>query len=123
MAVTAKIQAQADTITAGISDRRQQAEKIHHWVSAHISYLSIELGAAAVAPRSAETVLANGYGDSRDHAVILAALLKAKGIDSEIALINSGNGYSLSETPAVPGQPHHAPRLLPRFRVATPTTA
>jgi transglutaminase-like putative cysteine protease len=122
MAVTPKIQAQADTITAGISDRRQQAEKIHHWVSAHISYLSIDLGAAAVAPRSAETVLANGYGDSRDHAVILAALLKAKGIDNEIALINSGNGYSLSEAPAVPGQLNHALVWLPEFRVYTDTT-
>jgi hypothetical protein len=114
IAVTPKIQAQADLLTAGITDRREQAEKIHQWVSSHITLADIDLGEVAVGTRSAETILADGYGDSNDHAVILAALLKAKGIDSDLVLANAGNAYTLPDV-AVLGELKHVINWLPEF--------
>jgi transglutaminase-like putative cysteine protease len=122
IAVTPKIQMQADTITAGISDRRQQAEKIYDWVSGHIRYVEIALGRGAVVPHSAEAVLTNGYGDCKDHTVVFAALLKAKGIDSQIVLINLDNAYTLSKVPTL-AQLNHAITWLPEFNLYVDTTA
>jgi transglutaminase-like putative cysteine protease len=121
-AVTPKVQSLADEITAGIGDRRAQAQKMYEWVSQHIRYVGIELGRGGVVPHDADTVLANGYGDCKDHVVLFAALLQAKGIKSEMALINLGNSYALSEAPTL-AQLNHVITWLPDFKMYADTTA
>ncbi len=120
--VTPRIQAKADEITAGISDRRLQAQKLYEWVSAHIRYVAVEIGVGAIVPHDADTVLANGYGDCKDHVALFAALLKAKGIEGDFVLINLGNSYFLPQT-AVIGQLNHAITWLPEFQLYADTTA
>jgi transglutaminase-like putative cysteine protease len=121
-AVTPKVQSLADEVTAGISDRRAQAQKMYEWVSQHIRYVGIELGRGGVVPHDADTVLGNGYGDCKDHVVLFAALLKAKGIKSEMALINLGNSYALPEPPTL-AQLNHVITWLPEFKLYVDTTA
>jgi transglutaminase-like putative cysteine protease len=121
-AVTAKIQALADEITAGVSDRRTQAQKLYEWVSQHIRYVGIELGRGRIVPHDADTVVTNAYGDCKDHVVVYAALLQAKGIKSEMVLINAGNSYVLSEAPTL-AQLNHAITWLPEFKLYADTTA
>ena len=121
-AVTAKIQATADQITAGVSDRREQARLIYEWVSRHIRYVGVEIGVGAIVPHDADTVLANGYGDCKDHVALFASLLKAKGIEGDFVLINSGNSYALPAI-AVVGQLNHAITWLPEFGLYADTTA
>ncbi|TWB43383.1 transglutaminase superfamily protein [Nitrospirillum pindoramense] len=120
--VTPKIQEQADSITAGVTDRRQQAERIYAWVSSHIRYVGLELGQGSVIPHAADAVLANGYGDCKDHAVLFGALLKAKGIASEVVLINGSNGYTLPKHPSLLPL-NHAITWLPEFKLYADTTA
>ena len=95
--VTPMIQAKADEITAGISDRREQARRLYDWVSTHVRYVALLFGDGGVTPHAADGILANSYGDCKDHAVLYSALLKAKGISSEPVIINSGNGYFLPQ--------------------------
>jgi len=121
-AVTPKVQSLADEISAGLSDRRAQAQKIYEWVSQHIRYVGIELGRGGVVPHDADTVLANGYGDCKDHVVLFSALLQAKGIESEMALINLGNSYALPEAPTL-AQLNHVITWLPEFKMYADTTA
>ena len=40
-AVTPRVQALADELTAGVTDRRQQAERLYNWVAEHIRYIAI----------------------------------------------------------------------------------
>ena len=122
IAVTAKIRALADAITAGVADRREQAEKIHLWVATHLVYLAVELGAGWYVPRDAEAVLASGKGDCKDHAVLFMALLKAKGIDANYVLIDAGNGFTLSSAPDL-SQFNHVIVWLPEFRTYVDPTA
>ena len=122
MAVTPKIQEQADRITSGISDKRAQAEALYNWVSGHIRYVAIELGAGAFIPHDADAVLAKGYGDCKDHVVLYAALLKAKGIASEPALINLGRSYELTNVPSFTAL-NHIITFLPEFNIYVDTTA
>ena len=120
--VTAKIRAQADSITAGITDRREQARAIYEWVSQHVRYVEVAFGQGAIIPHAAESVLNNAFGDCKDHTVLFTALLKAKGIDSRPVLINLGNGYSLSAVPTL-GQLNHVIAWLPEFGIYADTTA
>ena len=122
IAVTPKIQAQADQIVAGVSGRRAQAQMLYEWVSQHIRYVGVEIGTGALIPHSAETILANGYGDCKDHVALFSALLKARGIASEMVLINLGNDYSLPDI-AVIGELNHAITWLPEFKLYADTTA
>jgi transglutaminase-like putative cysteine protease len=120
--VSPRIQALADQITAGLSDRRQQAQKIYEWVSRHIRYVAIFIGKGSLVPHDADAILVNGYGDCKDHTVLFASLLKAKGIASDIVLINLGNAYSLPTVPAL-ADLNHAISYLPEFGIYADTTA
>jgi transglutaminase-like putative cysteine protease len=121
-AITPKISALAEQITAGVADRRVQAQKIYEWVSEHIRYVGIELGRGRVVPHDAETVLSNAYGDCKDHVTLFEALLSAKGIRSEPILINSGNSYLLPGPPTL-AQFNHAITWLPDLKMYADTTA
>src|SRR4029078_7739631 len=67
MAVTPKIRAQAESITAGITDNMAKAQAIYEWVSRHVRYVAIVFGNGALVPHDAEAVLGNAYGDCKDH--------------------------------------------------------
>ena len=114
LVVTPSIQALANEVTAGIADRREQSQRLYNWVSRNIRYVALEFGRGSIVPHDAGSVLGRGYGDCKDHLVLLAALLKAKGIESEIVLIDSGNKYTLSNVPRI-SQFDHVIVYLPAF--------
>ena len=120
--ITPSIRALADEITAHVDERERQAQRIYEWVSRHIRYVAILLENGGMVPHDAESVLANGYGDCKDHVVLFAALLAAKGIASEPVIINLGNGYRISEVPTF-AQLNHLISWLPEFGIYADTTA
>jgi transglutaminase-like putative cysteine protease len=93
--VTKEIQSLADALTEGLPDQKDQIKSLYYWVAKNIRYVSMEFGDGGVVPRDAASILRNRYGDCKDHTVLLEALLKAKGVHSTGALINSGGSYSL----------------------------
>lgn len=113
-AVTPKIQALADDITKGITDRRAQATALYDWVRGHIRYVAVFLGNGGFDPHNADEIAANGFGDCKDHVVILHALLAAKGIVAEMALINLGNESEIATVPAI-APLNHVITYLPEF--------
>jgi len=117
-----EIRALADEITAGIADRRAQAEAIDRWVKRNIRYVAIYLGAGRVVPNDAASVLKNKYGDCKDQVTFMSALLAAKGIASEQVLVNSGNAYALDE-PATLASLNHVMLYLPEFGIYDDPTA
>lgn len=121
VAVTPEIQKQADTITAGIVDRKQQARALYDWVNGHVRYVGIELGAGGYVPHDPNWTLTNAFGDCKDQAVLLASLLKAKNIPAELVLIHAGNHYKLSAVP-VTGDFNHMILFLPEWNLYADTT-
>jgi len=120
--VTNEIKDLADELTLGTTDQRRQVEALYNWVSKNIRYVAIYLGHGGVVPHSAETILKNQYGDCKDHTVILAALLKAKGIESSPALINLGENYSLPKL-AVMTPHNHVINYIPSLDIYLDSTA
>ena len=120
--VTPAIQALAQEITQGISNRRAQAAALHHWVAQNIRYVAVYLGNGSLEPHTAQSVLEHRYGDCKDHAVLLEALLSAKGIASSSALIGAAGG------PILPGIPllerfNHVMTYLPEFDLYVDSTS
>jgi transglutaminase-like putative cysteine protease len=120
--VTPEIARLADEITRGIDDRRGQAEAISLWVKNNIRYVYVALGITRVVPNAAAAVLKNRYGDCKDHAVLMSALLAAKGIAVEHVLINGLNAYTLPE-PATMAYLNHVILYLPELGVYDDPTA
>ncbi|HLZ66812.1 MAG TPA: DUF3857 domain-containing protein [Aliidongia sp.] len=122
LTVTPRVRQLADEITAGTQDRRKQAELLYDWVSRHIRYVGIELGLGAIVPHDVDTILGNGYGDCKDHSALYSTLLRAKGIPSQIVMINLGASYTLAAPPTF-GALNHAITYLPEFDLYADTTA
>jgi TonB family protein len=82
------VRAKADEITRGATSELAKVQAIYEYVS-HIRYVSLSFGVGRYQPHSAAEVLTNLYGDCKDKATLLDALLAAEGIHSATALINS----------------------------------
>jgi hypothetical protein len=119
--LTPNIQSRADSIVAGTSAKRDQAQKLYDWVSNNIRYVAIELGTGGIIPHDATSILANGYGDCKDQAVLYAALLSAEKINAALVLIHSGNTYTVAKVPTL-GSFDHVIVYLPQFDIYADTT-
>ena len=122
-AVTPGIQALADEVTKGITDRRDQANAIYRWVSDNVRYVAIYLGFGGVVPHSAQAVLDARYGDCKDHTTLLEALLAAKGIKSSVVLVNADNRYWLPKVAEPLAVFNHAITYIPEFDIYVDSTA
>ncbi len=120
--VTPAIAGLAARLTGGIAEPRARALALSDWVRRHIRYVGVYVGPGGVVPHPADTVLANRYGDCKDHAILLEALLRAVGIDSSAALVNSGNAYRLPGTPTL-GILNHVITYVPSLDLYLDSTA
>jgi transglutaminase-like putative cysteine protease len=93
-AVTPAIAALAATI-AGDRTGLDAARALYDWVSINIRYIAVWLNPNdGLVPHAAAEVLENGYGDCKDHVVLMQALLAARGLVGQAALIQWGNRYA-----------------------------
>lgn len=89
-AATPEISALARNIV-GDAKGLEAARAIHDWVAANIRYVAVFLNESdSVVPHDAATVLRNGYGDCKDHVVLMQALLGTLDIRVQPALVNWG---------------------------------
>jgi transglutaminase-like putative cysteine protease len=61
-----------------------------------LRYVAIEIGVNGFRPRSPDAVLANRYGDCKDKATLLSALLRELGIPADFALLNRGSSTDVT---------------------------
>jgi tetratricopeptide (TPR) repeat protein len=88
-APTAELKTQADEITKDATSDLDKTQALYQYVAKNIRYVSLSFGVGRYQPHSAAEVLTNRYGDCKDKATLLDALLEAEGIHSSTALINS----------------------------------
>jgi len=119
--VTPEIQKLADELTAGLSDKREQTKRLYQWVARNVRYVAMALGDGGYVPHDAASVLANRYGDCKDHVVLLEALLAAKGIDSTAVLIDTRPNYELPGVPILAAF-NHAINYIPSLDLYVDST-
>ncbi|MCX7705248.1 MAG: DUF3857 domain-containing protein [bacterium] len=97
--VTAKITQNART-------EDEKIKEVYHFICKNIRYIGLELGIHGFKPHDAKDVLKLGYGDCKDKAALMVAMLKSIGIKSYIALVNTER--YIEENIPFPGQFNHA---------------
>ncbi len=112
----------AADITQGIVDPRARAIALSDWVRRNIRYVGVYLGPGGVVPHPAPAVLANRYGDCKDHAALLQALLAAAGIEGSAALVNGDAAYRLPAVPTL-GVLNHVIVYVPQLQLFLDPTA
>jgi transglutaminase-like putative cysteine protease len=94
--VTDRIRSLATELTLGKTGDAARVQALDHWVARNIRYVAVTVGHGGLVPHPADQVLQNRYGDCKDHAILMQALLAAIGINSTTALINAGGAYTIS---------------------------
>ena len=90
----------------------------------NIRYVGLFIGQSPAVPHHATEILANRYGDCKDHVALFGALLAAEGIRSEPALIGLGSVYSLPSVPGYgSGAINHVITWLPDLNLYADSTA
>ncbi len=87
--VTPAIQAKAGALTKGLTSNDDKLRAIFNDVALHIHYVGLDFGIGRYQPHPGDDVLSNEYGDCKDKHTLLAALLKAVGIEAWPVLISS----------------------------------
>src|ERR1041385_2844591 len=84
------------------TDRRAIIDRLLASIETNVRYAGVEVGDGSIVPRAPKTVLGNKYGDCKDKATLLVALLRAAGIHAHVALVHSGTGFdAIADLPGV----------------------
>jgi transglutaminase-like putative cysteine protease len=84
-----EVAAKARELTAGLSDPMAKAQRIHEFVQKNINYVAIELGIGGIQPHDSGSVFKNRYGDCKDKATLVIAMLQAVGVRAYPVLIRT----------------------------------
>ena len=88
-------------LIAGKKSRDEKATAILQYLDREVRYTGVEFGVAALTPRTPAETLQRKYGDCKDKATLLVAMLRAAGIPSYLVLLNVGENQDIS--PTLPG--------------------
>ncbi|WP_306015102.1 DUF3857 domain-containing protein [Oceanicaulis sp. MMSF_3324] len=99
---SADVRAVADRIRSSTDDPELQMVRAIQFVQDHVSYFAISLGEQGYTPASPEETLRTRNGDCKAKTLLLIQLLKALGIESHAALVNSLDGRDLADLAATP---------------------
>ncbi len=83
------------------TDRRTIIDKLMHALHNEVRYTGVEFGDAAVVPAKPADTLSRKYGDCKDKASLLVAMLRQAGIPAYVAILNAGLDQDVS--PDYPG--------------------
>jgi transglutaminase-like putative cysteine protease len=111
----------ARELTANAKTELEKIQAIGRYVQ-NIQYVSIQIGIGGYRPHAATEVLAKNYGDCKDKATLMRAMLRAVKLQSYAVLIYSGDRTSVREEWVSPTQFNHcivAVRISDETQVAS----
>lgn len=101
-AVTPEVRELAGQIAGSAAGEREQAMLLYDWVRQNIRYVASYVGDGGWVPNDAALVLQRRYGDCKDKAALLEALLAARGIvASQVLLLADRENYLLPQIPVM----------------------
>ena len=86
-------------LTAGTATIMAKMRAITEFVQQDVRYLAIELGIGAYQPHPAAEVFNRQYGDCKDKATLMSAMLHEIGVESYYVIVNTGRGAITDGTP------------------------
>lgn len=84
-----QLHALTDSLTQGLTTPEDKAASIYHWVQHHIRYVAFEDGLEGFIPRPAPLVCNRRFGDCKDMASLLTAMLRMAGLQAYFTWIGT----------------------------------
>jgi hypothetical protein len=103
LAASPEIAAKAAELTAGKTDFYEKAEAIGVFIQKNIRYFTISLGIGGLQPHPAAEIYRVRYGDCKDKATLLSAMLSSVGIHSALLMVDTERGVVDPTNPSIIG--------------------
>lgn len=103
LVATPEIAAKANELAAGKTDFYDRTESIAEFVQKQVRYFAIEVGVGGFQPHFAADIFRNRYGDCKDKATLLSAMLSSVGIHSALMMVDSRRGVVDADAPSIVG--------------------
>jgi transglutaminase-like putative cysteine protease len=97
---TPAIKQKVAELTAGIADPVAKMKALTSYMQRQVRYVAIEIGIGGYQPHPAAAVFTHQYGDCKDKATLLSAMLHEIGIESYYVLIDARRGIVNPEFPS-----------------------
>lgn len=107
------VRALAKEATKGAKGNAEVIARLLAKVKKDLRYTAMELGEGSIVPRTPREALSNKYGDCKDQATYLVALLRASGIPANVALLKTGPGRDAERDLPGLGGFDHAITVIP----------
>lgn len=114
-----------DKVLNGIprKDERKVVQALYGFVVTNTRYVALEFGIHGYKPYRVDKVLARKFGDCKDKASLLVAMLKLAGIDAQLVLLRMRHLGQLASTPASLAAFNHAIAYVPKLNLYLDGTA
>jgi transglutaminase-like putative cysteine protease len=100
---TNEISAKALELASKEGDFTARVEKIAEFMQREIRYVGIEIGIGGYQPHAAAAVFHNRYGDCKDKATLLIAMLNSIGVHATYVLVDTRRGFVDADVPSIDG--------------------
>jgi transglutaminase-like putative cysteine protease len=90
-------------LTSANADFMERLQKVATFMQQQIRYVGVEIGIGGYIPHSAEDVYRNRYGDCKDKATLLIAMLDAVGVRATWVMVDTSRGVFDPMVPSMMG--------------------
>lgn len=99
IAATPEISAKAHELTAGKSSFDAKVRAIADFMQTEVRYVAVEIGIGGFQPHYAGEIFKHRYGDCKDKATVMIAMLHEIGIPAEYVLVHTSRGVVQESQP------------------------
>ncbi len=104
-------------LTHNVKDKKERLARLLRWEREQVRYTGLEVAEAGTIPFTPAETISRRYGDCKDMAVLLAAMLKEAGIEAKVALVYASVLPDVPEKLPGIGHFNHAIVYLPKLNL------
>lgn len=110
-------------LVKGANSRKEIVKRIHEYVITQTRYVALEFGIHGYKPYQVNQITTRQFGDCKDKASLIVAMLEEAGIDGQIAIVRTTDKGKINTFPASLGYFNHAIAYVPEFDLYLDGTA
>ena len=122
-ALDQSLESELARVIKGLHTDKEKISAIQEFVLRSTHYVALEFGVYSYKPYPVTQIYARRFGDCKDKASLMIALLRAAGIEAEIALVRTRSLGDVAAEPASIALFNHAIVYLPKYELWLDGTA
>ena len=101
LAASPEMTAMANSLVGGKTGFYDRTEAVAAWVQTQVRYFVIEMGIGGYQPHPAAEIFQNRYGDCKDKAALLTAMLSSVGVHAALLMVDTSRGAIDPNAPSI----------------------